>query len=268
MRNKLIISVINLFFVLLLSSCSNPKEKNQLQNNSKSFLNLVEDEEQGYTKIEKPENVHFHDDNKIHKVVIKDILPTQRYLYLNVTENGKTFWLATLKTAVKKGGTYYYKGGLFKRNYKSMEYDKVFDSIFLVSGLIEAEHSVAKSKTNTEKAVKNEVIEKKSKTTNQKQEGKHIKIADLLKNKSGLQGKTVVIQGKCIKINPNIMGRNWIHIKDDSTTKELVVTSNDLVKEGDRVVMQGRVTLDKDFGAGYVYKILLEEGKVLTSDSN
>ena len=31
-----------------------------------------------------------------------------------------------------------------------------------------------------------------------------------------MKEKTIQISGKCSKTNPNIMGRNWIHIKDGS----------------------------------------------------
>ena len=55
-----------------------------------------------------------------------------------------------------------------------------------------------------------------------------------------------------------------IHIIDGTKTEtnsSLAITSNELVKVGDTVTVSGKIVLDKDFGYGYVYNVLLEEGK-------
>ncbi len=58
------------------------------------------------------------------------------------------------------------------------------------------------------------------------------------------------------------MGRNWIHLKDGSKDDfDLVITCSSAVHEGHIVTMIGKVALNKDFGAGYQYPILLEEGE-------
>jgi hypothetical protein len=35
-----------------------------------------------------------------------------------------------------------------------------------------------------------------------------------------------------------------------------------MVNVGDNITIEGKVTLDKDFGYGYFYNVLLEEGKI------
>ena len=96
------------------------------------------------------------------------------------------------------------------------------------------------------------------------QEVKSIKIADLVANPKKYEGKYVQISGTCSKVNANILGKNWIHLQDGSKDDyDLVVTSTDLVKEGDTVTMKALVSLNKDIGAGYVYDIILEEGTVV-----
>ena len=44
---------------------------------------------------------------------------------------------------------------------------------------------------------------------------------------------------------------------------DLVITSSVLIPEGHTVTMVGKVVLNKDFGSGYKYAILLEEGQIL-----
>jgi len=92
-------------------------------------------------------------------------------------------------------------------------------------------------------------------------------VAELYTQKSELSGKTVALRGKVVKYSAGIMGRNWIHLQDgsgDATagTHDLTVTSNDTAAVGDTVLVQGTVTVDKDFGAGYFYAVIVEEASV------
>ena len=80
-----------------------------------------------------------------------------------------------------------------------------------------------------------------------------------------LAGKSVKFRGKVVKYNANIMGRNWLHIQDgtgSAGSNDLLVTSTGVAKAGDTVLIEGKVGIDKDFGAGYKYKVLVEDAKV------
>jgi hypothetical protein len=60
------------------------------------------------------------------------------------------------------------------------------------------------------------------------------------------------------------MNRNWIHIKDGSKDDyDLVITSDTYVAEGTVITMKALVTLNKDFGAGYTYDLILEDGVLI-----
>ncbi len=212
----------------------------------------------------------FKDD--VHTVTVNEVLKTKRYLYINVTEknNIKPFWIATRIFDVKVGETYFYKGGLLKTNFESKEFNRVFDKIYLVSSkLVPANHaSNLKIQKKPTSVTKNDVIkaaQSKVKATKKSKSIKgSIKIADLVKNAKKYAGKTVQITGTCTKINAGIMNRNWIHLKDGSLDDyDLVVTSNEFVKEGDTVTIKAVVTLNKDFGAGYKYDVILENGTIV-----
>ena len=91
-----------------------------------------------------------------------------------------------------------------------------------------------------------------------------IKIAELVENPGNYEGKTVQISGKCVKVNSNIMGKNWIHIQDGSKDDfDMIITTDGVVAMDQEITMTGIVALDKDFGAGYKYDIILEEGKMV-----
>ena len=62
------------------------------------------------------------------------------------------------------------------------------------------------------------------------------------------------------------MKRNWIHIQDgtgDENSYDLVVTTNDEVKVGDVITAEGKLAVDKDFGAGYFFPVIIEEAKIV-----
>ena len=93
-------------------------------------------------------------------------------------------------------------------------------------------------------------------------------IADVWAKRAALAGKTVTVRGKVVKFNGGIMGRNWLHIQDGSgkaadATHDLTVTTDAVVKLGDIVTAKGVLAIDKDFGAGYVYKAILESAIVI-----
>jgi hypothetical protein len=60
------------------------------------------------------------------------------------------------------------------------------------------------------------------------------------------------------------MSRNWVHIQDgtknDGKVADLTITTNANVQVGDNVSFEGKITLDKDFGAGYKYNVIMEQG--------
>ena len=91
-------------------------------------------------------------------------------------------------------------------------------------------------------------------------------IAEVFAEKDQLAGQPVVFRGKVVKTNPNIMGKNWLHVRDGSGaegTNDLTVTTAGTVPNvGDTVVVKGTVALNKDFGMGYQYDIIVEDAEV------
>jgi hypothetical protein len=91
-------------------------------------------------------------------------------------------------------------------------------------------------------------------------------VAELFAEKDALAGTSVTVRGKVVKTNAMIMDRNWLHVRDGSGaegTNDLTVTiSAELPQVGDTVVVTGQVTLDKDFGMGYRYPVIIEDAEV------
>ena len=93
-----------------------------------------------------------------------------------------------------------------------------------------------------------------------------ITISNLLTNKKSFSGKIIKVKGLVTKFNPEIMGKNWVHIQDGSEFNggfDLTLTTNNKVSLGDTLTFEGKIALDKDLGYGYFYSVLMEEGKVV-----
>ncbi|MGC3997659.1 MAG: nucleotide-binding protein [Anaeromyxobacter sp.] len=92
-------------------------------------------------------------------------------------------------------------------------------------------------------------------------------VAEIHAQRAALKEKKVVLQGKVVKANDGIMGRNWLHLRDGSGTadkkdNDITVTTADSAAVGDVVTVTGTVRVDKDFGMGYQYPVIIEDAKV------
>jgi hypothetical protein len=92
-------------------------------------------------------------------------------------------------------------------------------------------------------------------------------VAATYKDKAALKGKQITVEGKVVKVNNGIMGRNFVHVQDGTgdakaSTNNLVVTSKQTAAVGDKVSISGTVVLDRDFGSGYSYPLLIEDATV------
>ena len=90
-----------------------------------------------------------------------------------------------------------------------------------------------------------------------------IPIAELMNNRGQYEGKLVKVTGKCVKVNSEIMGRNWVHLQDGSGENfDLTITTDENIEVGSVVTVEGTIALNKDFGAGYRYEVIMEEARV------
>ena len=92
-------------------------------------------------------------------------------------------------------------------------------------------------------------------------------VVDLYAEKDALANQKVVVRGKVVKTNAGIMNKDWVHIRDGSGqdgSNDLTVTttSQPLPNVGDTVLVTGTVVLDKDFGMGYQYPVMIENAEV------
>ena len=91
-------------------------------------------------------------------------------------------------------------------------------------------------------------------------------VEEVYKEKDTLANGKVVVRGKVVKVNPAIMGKNWLHVRDgsgaDGTNDLTVTTAGTLPEVGEVVVITGTVVLDQDFGMGYQYPVIVQDAEI------
>lgn len=199
----------------------------------------------------------------MHTVVAKDVIQTSGYTYLQVKEGEKEYWVAVSRFEAEKGKTYYYNQSMEMSNFKSKELNRVFDSVLFIQDFSDqpiqpkAQPKLStKGRQNMEQVggIKVEPV------------NGGIRLSELFANPSNYKGKKIKVSGQVIKFSPEIMQKNWVHIQDGTEANgsfDLTITTLDTVVAGSTVTFEGVITLDKDFGYGYKYDVLLEEAKVI-----
>jgi hypothetical protein len=182
------------------------------------------------------------------------------YSYLQLRENDQVYWVAVPTMKIENGEQIFFSEYMEMKNFKSETLDRTFESVLFINDAnkvadkktLQIAHSNLKPGNETEISV--EPLDG----------GKTI--AQIFSEKETLKNKTVKVRGKVVKFNGGIMNRNWIHIQDGTDNKgeyDLLITSNESAKVGDIIVAEGKLALDKDFGAGYFYAVLVEEAKII-----
>lgn len=199
-----------------------------------------------------------------HEVVVKEFLQASGYTYLLVEEDDEEYWMAVAKTEVKPGEKMYYEDAMEMVDFESKELNKVFDKILFVdmaskrpiSNKDKKEAAISHTKSNMQRLLDSIKISPV--------EG-GLSISELYNDAEKHKNKEVIVSGQVVKVNMDIMDRNWVHLMDGTKAgdrSDLTFTTKEVVKIGDTVTFKGTLSLDKEFGAGYVYPLIVE-GAVL-----
>ncbi len=199
----------------------------------------------------------------LHTAVVQEVIQATSYTYLKVKEADSEFWIAITKREIEAGETISFSGALEMNNFESKELQRTFEKIYFVARIVGDESSASQQPASMSHGKPD--LEKKEISIEPVEGG--ITIAELFTNRDSYADKTVLIKGQVTKVNRAIMDKNWIHLQDgtsDSGEYDLTITTEEQVNVGDVVTFEGKITLNKDFGAGYSYEIIMEQAKLQT----
>lgn len=206
--------------------------------------------------------------NSYHSAKALEAIDGGSYTYVRLSENGDEIWAAISARPIEVGATYFYKDAMEMKNFESKALARTFESIWFINDFaaekpVEKQASVQDMGTPAEHKV---AIDQHEQISVEKAEGGYT-LAEIFEGKSELENKVITVKGQVVKINPNIMKTNWIHIQDGTKYNDLydlTVTTNDEMdyKLGDIVTFTGTLKLNIDFGHGYQYDFLLQDARL------
>jgi len=193
-----------------------------------------------------------------HIVEVIEHTNASNYTYINVEEKDKEYWIAVPQMEVEDGEVLFFTKSMEMKNFKSESLDKTFESILFVEDI-----------SRTPQSKDGKISHPNVESTREEVKIEPLKdgytIAKLFNEKESLAGKKIKVRGKVVKYNEGILDHNWIHIQDGTGEQgkhDLVVTTTASVQIGQTIIAEGVIAVDKDFGSGYMYSILLENAEI------
>ena len=195
------------------------------------------------------------------------------YTYVFMDTGQDQRWIAAMETPVQVGDVVQTDQGMPMNGFTSKTLNRTFNVVYFVSGLQNLSGGAQPSAQAAGELPAGHPDIGGGQTASAMaeiaayEEGKDI--AFVYANKDDLAGQPITLRGKVVKYNPGILGWNFIHIQDGSGdagagSNDLIVTSKAETAVGDVVTLSGTIVLDKDFGAGYSYPVLLEDASITT----
>jgi hypothetical protein len=191
------------------------------------------------------------------------------YTYVCLEKNGKKTWVAVPEMQITVGQNISLQPGAEMVGFRSKSLNRTFESIIFSAGPVSPpvghDSRNLNKKSGGSKAVS---VKSGKKIVIKKPAGAGVyTVAEIFAKRAKLNKKIATIKAKVVKVSAGIMGKNWIHLQDGTGnaakgTNNLVVTSQDLPAVGDIVTMKGTIYKDKDFGAGYKYSAIMEQGSI------
>ncbi len=209
---------------------------------------------------------------------VAEVIQGSTYTYMRVKENGNEKWVAVTRQDAASGDVFYYDQELQMNNFHSKEIDRTFEIIYFVN-------NISKTPLGTENegtmgamgamggmsgmmgggqhsgkvnATQNSAIHL------EKKDGE-LTIATVFANRNEYASKEFEIRGVVVKVNEQVMNKNWVHIQDgtaDNGNFDLTLTTSDLPAVNDEITVKGKLTLNKDYGYGYSYEVIMEDATV------
>jgi len=192
-----------------------------------------------------------------------ETMDTGGYTYVHIDTGTRKFWAAAPQVPTKVGEKVTVSEGMPMKDYTSKTLNRKFDLVYFVGAINKGDQQQVPQgmhpKIDAAQSAKNAKVSfsdiKKADKT----------VGEIYAEQANLGNKEVAVRGKVVKFNAQIMGKNWVHVQDGTGkegSNDLTVTTADRVKVGDTVLVNGKIALKKDFGMGYKYDLIIEDGKV------
>ena len=197
------------------------------------------------------------------------------YTYVLIDTGAKKSWVAAPQFAVKVGDSAAIADAMPMKNYQSKTLNRTFDVVYFTGNISVNGAPAAPSTTAPIPAPSTAALPPGQRTmpaktapdlTGIKRAENGQTVAEVITGKTKFAGRPIAIRARVVKYNAQILGKNWLHIRDGSGgegTNDLTVTTAGTAKVGDLVLVTGVLATNRDFGSGYQYPLIVEGANVV-----
>ena len=192
-----------------------------------------------------------------------EVLEGGGYTYVRMQDGEAELWIAGPKASVSVGDVVRVAAGSPMQNFNSPTLKRTFPSIEFVSAI-----EVGTATRPVPATVHSGAPPARLETTVEVAKlADGLTVAEVWAGKEGLGGKQIALRATVVKYSPGIMDTNFMHVQDGSGssasgTHDLTVTTQGVAAVGDVVVLRGTLALNRDYGMGYTYPVLLDEASI------
>jgi hypothetical protein len=195
---------------------------------------------------------------------VVETMDAATYTYALIDTGAAKAWIAATQFIVKVGDTLAVADAMPMNQYRSKTLNRTFDVVYF-SGSVRVNGKpaiapTAAANTATPSAGKSPNLANIPRAPNGQT------VAEILEGKTKFSGQPIAVRARVVKYNAQILGKNWLHLRDgsgDEGTNDLTVTTSAEVKVGDLVLVTGKLTTNRDFGSGYTYAAIVENATVV-----
>lgn len=248
-----------------------------------------------------PNTSHAALEGLILQGTVLETMNSNGYTYLQLDAKQGRIWIAIPEIQVKAGQSVTCSPGITMYNFSSKTLNRTFEAIVFSPGLDKsnatsasksaqpAAEAQAGKESGFEAALRAEgsatqghdAIDATSQSTgsagavvpstelnvNKATGPNSYSVSECFEQGKALNGKTVRVRGKVMKISRMIMGKHWLHIQDGTgdplkNQHDLVVTTTEDTEEGKVITLVGTLAFERDFGAGYKYEVIVEDAQI------
>jgi hypothetical protein len=176
------------------------------------------------------------------------------YTYLRLRTAKGDVWAAVARVPVHPGSKVTIFGPAEMRDFESRGLGRTFDTIYF--GVL----GVEASGTGAPSGAGNQPVGAPVTPA----EGPEARtVAQVVGGRLALQGRHVAVRARVDRVSRNVMGMNWVHLRDGTGTPaegnyDVVATSRESPDVGEVVIARGIVRTDVQMGMGHAFKVLVE----------
>ena len=195
---------------------------------------------------------------------VVETMDAATYTYALIDTGAAKAWVAAPQFIVKVGDTLAVADAMPMNQYRSKTLNRTFEVVYFSGNVrVNGKPAIAPSataNTPTPSAGKAANLANIPRAPNGQT------VAEILEGKNKFAGQPIAVRARVVKYNAQILGKNWVHLRDGSGaegTNDLTVTTSVEVKVGDLVLVTGKLMTNRDFGSGYTYAAIVENATVV-----